>query len=63
MKVVVRNNNIKRALSIFKRKHNDKMLDVRTRQYYTKPTERRNNAKRLAVIRERKRQANDKHPA
>lgn len=60
MKVTVRNNNVDKALSIFKRKHADKLLEVREREHYEKPTARRAKAKRLARIREKNRQASQK---
>ena len=63
MRVTVRNNNIDRALSTFKRKCSDVVMDVRSRQAYEKPTTVRGRAKKLAQIRERKRKANDRKPA
>ena len=64
MKVTVRGGNIKKALSVFKKKHADKMLEVRRREYYEKPTTRRNRRKNLAKIREQKRQQNtERRPA
>ena len=60
MKVTVRNGNVKKALSVFKRKHSDKMLEVRQRQYYVKPTTKRSQQRRVAEIRERKRQLENK---
>jgi ribosomal protein S21 len=55
MRVTVRNNNVNKALSIFRKKCSDKMLEVRERQRYEKPTTRRNVAKRRAIVNERKR--------
>ena len=59
MRVKVRNNNVERALAIFKKKCNPIILEVRARQYYDKPAEARNKAKRMAEVRERRRQQND----
>jgi len=56
MKVVVRNDNIGKALSIFKRKSGEIIQEVRSRQYYEKPTAKRNRKKKIAIIRERRRQ-------
>jgi len=41
IKVVVKNNNVEKALSIFKRKVKDSnlMYELREREYYTKPSE------------------------
>jgi ribosomal protein S21 len=60
LKIFVKNNNIERALRTFKRKSKEKMLEVKERRYYTKPCQRRNEAKQAAVIRERKRQKDDR---
>jgi len=57
MRVTVRNNNIGKALSIFKKKCNEIMVTVRENEFYEKPSERRNRKKKLAIIREKKRQA------
>ena len=60
MKVLVRNGNVEKALRTLKRKNKEKILELKERQYYTKPCQRRNERKQAAVIRERKRQRNDK---
>jgi small subunit ribosomal protein S21 len=57
MQVTVRNDNIGKALSIFKKKCGEIIMEVRERQYYEKPTTRRNRKRKMAIIRERKRQA------
>ena len=57
MKVTVRNDNIGKALSIFKKKCGEIIVEVRARQYYEKPTTKRNRKRKLAIIRERKRQS------
>ena len=49
IEVTVKNNNIEKALSIFKRKVKDSklMLELREREYYKKPSEvKRENAAR-----------------
>lgn len=38
-------------------------MEVRARQYYEKPTTKRNRARKLAQIREKKRQSRDRRPA
>ena len=63
MRVNVRNNNVNKALSIFKKKCGEVVMEVRTRQYYEKPTTKRNRARKLAQIREKKRQSRDRRPA
>jgi small subunit ribosomal protein S21 len=61
--VTVRGNNVNKALSIFKRKCSEVVMEVRNRQYYEKPTTKRNRRKKMAVVRERKRQAADRKQA
>ena len=58
MNVKVRNGNVEQALRIFKRKINDsnKLYDYREKEYYEKPTTRKQKRKASAVARERKRQ-------
>ena len=56
MKVAVKNGNVEKALRSLKRKMTDRLLELRDRQHYTKPSQRRNEAKQAATIRERKRQ-------
>lgn len=63
MRVNVRNNNVNKALSIFKKKCGEVVMEVRARQYYEKPTTKRNRARKLAQIREKKRQSKDRRPA
>jgi len=63
MRVAVRNDNVDRALSIFKRKCSDVVMEVRRRQHYEKPTTVRSRAKKLAQVREQKRQRSDRKPA
>jgi small subunit ribosomal protein S21 len=63
MQVTVRNDNINKALSIFKKKCGEVIQEVRDRQHYEKPTTRRNRRKKMAISRERKRQAGDRKEA
>lgn len=63
MKISVRNNNVDRALSIFRKKCNEIILEVRERQHYEKPTSKRNRKRKMAIIRERKRQREDRKQA
>ena len=62
MNVKVRNGNVENALRAFKRKINDsnKLFDYREKEYYEKPTTRKQKKKASAVARERKRQ--EKNP-
>ena len=63
MKVRVRNNNVNKALSIFKRKTNEVVYEVRRRQEYVKPSDARRRAHKMAELREKRRQASDRKPA
>lgn len=63
MQVKVRNNNVNKALSIFKKKTGDVVYEVRQRQEYIKPSDARRRAKKIAEMRERRRQASDRKPA
>ena len=53
IKVVVKNNNVERALSIFKRKIKDSnlMFELREREYYKKPSEIKKEIKNKAKAR------------
>lgn len=57
MKVNVRNGNIEQALRSFKRKIQDDglILEVRSREFYEKPSAKRTRRKQAAEMRERKR--------
>jgi len=55
MKVKVRNNNVDKALRIFKRKCSEVVFEYREREYYESPSEKRHKAKKAAVKRERRR--------
>lgn len=60
MRVIVRNNNVNKALSIFRKKCSPILVEIRERSHYEKPTAKRNRKKKRAIIRERKRQATDR---
>lgn len=62
MRVAVRNNNVNKALSIFRKKCGGIVLETRERQHYEKPTSKRNRKKKMAIMREKKRQAEDRVP-
>ena len=53
IKVVVKNNNVEKALSIFKRKIKDTnlMFELREREYYKKPSEIKKEIKNKAKAR------------
>ena len=53
IKVVVKNNNVEKALSIFKRKVKDSnlMFELREREYYKKPSEIKKEIKNKAKAR------------
>ena len=58
MRVKVKNNKVDVALRIFKRKlkESEKLIGLRKKVYYEKPSEKRNRAKSAAVLREKRRQ-------
>lgn len=55
MKVSVRNNNVESALRVLKRKTKDSLIDLRSKEYYEKPSAKRNRMKQAAKVREKKR--------
>ena len=59
MEVIVRNNNVEKALRILKKKIKKEglMTQLRERQYYIKPSERRRLAKKRGIKRVAKEQA------
>jgi len=60
MKVNVRNNNVDKALRIFKRKCSEVVFEYREREYYDKPADKRHRAKKAAIKREKRRQLKEK---
>lgn len=59
MRITVRNNNVESALRILKRKTKDGLMDLREKEYYDKPSSKRNKAKKAAKTRETKRQKDE----
>jgi ribosomal protein S21 len=53
-KVVVKNNNVEAALRLLRKKTSDMLYEVREREYYTTPSEKRRLAKQAAVKRAKK---------
>lgn len=60
MKVKVRNNNVDKALRVFKRKCNEVVFEYRERQFYEKPSTIKHRSKKAAIAREKKRQKIDR---
>lgn len=56
MMIEVRNNNVDRAIKVLKRKLADDGMfrKLQERQYYEKPSEKRNRRMRSAIVRQRK---------
>lgn len=61
MRVHIKNNNVETALKIFKRKikESNKLGVLREKEFYEKPSSKRNRKKVAAKLRERKRQGVD----
>jgi small subunit ribosomal protein S21 len=59
MEVIVRNNNVEKALRVLKKKIKKEglMTELRERQAYIKPSERRRLAKKRGIARVKKEQA------
>jgi ribosomal protein S21 len=55
MKVNVRNNNVEAALRIFRRNSAEILWEVRQREFYEKPSTKRQAARKAAIKRETKR--------
>tara|TARA_R100001460_G_scaffold56280_7_gene95784 strand:+ start:4680 stop:4886 length:207 start_codon:yes stop_codon:yes gene_type:complete len=57
-KVVVRGNNVEKAIRVLKKKllKDGLMRDLKERQYYTKPSDERKEAKKQAIRRFKKEQ-------
>jgi len=60
MQVKVRNNQVDKALRIFKRKCSEVVFEYREREHYEKPSTRRHKAKKAAVKREARRISKEK---
>lgn len=63
MKVKVRNNNVEKALRVFKKKCSEVIFEYREREYFEKPSVARHKAKKAAIAREKRRhqKENEKH--
>ena len=59
IRIVVRNKNVDSALRILKRKTKDALIDLRSKEHYEKPSEKRHRMKQAAKIREHKRQKDE----
>lgn len=59
LEVTVRNNNVKTALRILKKKleQDGMMMEIRERQHYKKPSQKKREAKKASIRRARKREA------
>ena len=59
LEVKVRNNNVKTALRILKKKleQDGIMMELRERQHYKKPSQKKREAKKASIRRARKREA------
>jgi small subunit ribosomal protein S21 len=59
LEVKVRNNNVKTALRILKKKleQDGMMMELRERQHYKKPSPKKREAKKASIRRARKREA------
>ena len=55
MKVKVRNNNVDKALRVFKKKCSEVVFEYREREYFEKPSIVRHRAKKAAIKREQRR--------
>ena len=58
LEVTVRNNNVKTALRILKKKleQDGMMMEIRERQHYKKPSQKKREAKKASIQRARKRE-------
>ena len=58
LEVTVRNNNVKTALRILKKKleQDGMMMELRERQHYKKPSQKKREAKKASIQRTRKRE-------
>lgn len=60
MRVKVRNNNVDRALRVFKKKCSDVVFEYREREFFEKPAIKRHKAKKAAIKREQRRVAKER---
>lgn len=61
MKIKVRNGNVEAALRVFKKKCSEKLYDLKQKQYYEKPSDKKNARKKAAIKREQKRIKDGRH--
>ena len=59
IRILVRNNNVDSALRVLKRKTKDSLIDLRSKEHFEKPSEKRHRMKQSAKIREHKRQKDE----
>lgn len=55
MKVKVRNNNVEKALRVFKKKCSEVVFEYREREFFEKPSIVRHKSKKAAIKREQRR--------
>jgi len=55
MDVKVRKGNVEAALRVFRKKCSEKLFDLKSNQYYEKPSEKKKTKKKAAIKREQKR--------
>jgi ribosomal protein S21 len=55
MRIVVRNNNLDKALRVFKNKTADKIWDYKSKEFYEKPSVHKHRARKAAIKREERR--------
>jgi len=61
MQIKVRNGNVEAALRVFKKKCSEKLYDLKQKQYYEKPSAKKNARKKAAIKREQKRIKDGRH--
>ena len=59
IRIIVRNNNVDSALRVLKRKTKESFIDLRSKEFYEKKSEKRHRMKQAAMIREHKRQKDE----
>ena len=59
IRITVRNKNVDSALRILKRKTKESLIDLRSKEHYEKPSEKRHRMKQAAKLREHKRQKDE----
>ena len=59
IRIAVRNNNVDSALRVLKRKTKESLIDLRSKEHFEKPSEKRHRMKQAAKIREHKRQKDE----